>query len=59
MRSLSQTWKDDENNAPVHCDRGPVVAWRGLASDATDEANARMETKAAVEMANMVERSLR
>ena len=59
MRTLSQTWNDDEDDAPVHCDRGPVVAWRGIASDETDEAKARMETKAAVETANMVERSLR
>ena len=59
MRSLSQTWNGDENNAPVHCDRGPVVVWREIASDETDEAKARMETKAALEMANMVKRSLR
>ena len=57
MRTLSQMWNYDEDNAPVHCDRGPVVAWRGIASDETDEAKARMETNVAVEMANMVKRS--
>ncbi len=42
-------------NAPVHCARGPAAC----TTTASDEAKARTETKAAVEMAYMVKQRLR
>jgi len=49
-------WKgDDDDDALVHCARGPSAC----TTTASDEAKARTETKAAVEMAYMVKQRLR
>ena len=55
--SDDQELNDDEDNVPVHCDLGPVVAWPATHGNDTDEAKVRTETMAGVEMANMVKRS--
>ena len=59
VTSDDQEWNGDEDNAPVHCGRGPAVAWLTTASDNADEAKARTEAKVAMEMVYMVKRTLR
>jgi hypothetical protein len=60
MTSDDQEWSGDEDNAPVHCGRGPAaVAGPTTASDDADEAKARTEANAAMEMAYMVKQTLR
>lgn len=53
--SDNQQWNGDEDNAPVHCVRGPVAC----TTTASDETKARTETKTAAEMAYMVKWTLR